>query len=584
MASVHRQLDLPVPVEQAHSIVSQQPGSRALVTPAPLPLSLAKRLHFIADSALKNGIHIVGGPGSGKSRLMGRVIGWQPFMRGKPVVVLDPTGGIVANIVDKISRLPLEQRRRLWPRIVYIDAGATDYVVPSPLYTRRCATETLFAAANRFPAVLKRQDPQLQSAPILGWNSLSECAIHGGKIALALGKQIDFMAELIERPGQFKLELRRALAQYPELAPAVSYFRELMDPNSGSLRERRTGSLRNKLLPFLADPTMLATFAAPCGGLDWDEVVEKGQLVIIDFQHEHDSERRQFKLIWWFRSFADYVKGRGMAGRGREIFFLIDEVTQLLGYRTGEGNSVLAEDLEEMVTVFGRAYGCNLVIAHQNLSQVDEKISNILMQLGTQMVGRISNPDDRYFLARYFFRYDPNWVKKREPVWMNLQQFDEWGRYMEISLPEVQDYRDVEFTPEEQLLKAMEMFYLPRFQFCVRPALAEGTISQRLYRLSIERMDAGQYPDDGEVARILALLRRKCGIPIEALLAEIHAQRTNDEDSVQKPLKPEPPPAILGTIPTQTHEKYEHPTDLSTAEDAVQTPPTPGGVDGEFWR
>jgi hypothetical protein len=68
--------------------------------------------------------------------------------------------------------------------------------------------------------------------------------------------------------------MRQALARYPELEPAVTYFRELIDPNAGSLRERRTGSFRNKLLPFFSDPTMLAMFAAPSGGVDWDEVVD----------------------------------------------------------------------------------------------------------------------------------------------------------------------------------------------------------------------------------------------------------------------------------------------------------------------
>ena len=312
---------------------------------AALPV-LATHLYLLLG-ALKNGIHIVGGPGSGKSRLMGRLLAWQAFLRGMPVVILDPTGGIVANVIDKIARLPQVLRKQLWPRILYVDAGATDHVVPTPLYYRNGTSDTLFAAANRFPAVLKRQDPQLQAAPILGCNSLHECAIYSGQIALALGEQVDFVADLINHPRQYKDELRQVLADFPELEPAVSYFRELMDPGSNGLRERRTGSFANKLLPFLTDPTMLATFAASQRAVDWDAVARKGQMVIIDFQNERDPERRQFKLLWWYRDFSAYVKTRGMAGRGREIMFLIDEITQLVGQRTGEGNSILAEDLEE---------------------------------------------------------------------------------------------------------------------------------------------------------------------------------------------------------------------------------------------
>lgn len=549
--------------------------------PRVLPASL-RDFRVLSDAALKNGMHLVGGPGSGKSRLLGRIIAWQALLRGKPTVLLDPTGGMALNLIDKISRLPLAYRKQLWPRIVYVDAGATDYIVPAPLYYRLGEEDTLFAIANRFPSVLKRQDPQLLSAPILGWNSLQECAIYAGQIAMALDRQLDFVADLVAQPRLYKGELKQALAQYPELQPAVTYFQGLMDPNSGALRERRTGSFANKLLPFISDPNMLATFGASCRGIDWESVVRLGQTVIIDFQRELDPERRQFKLIWWFRDFIEFVKHRGMAGRGAESFFLIDEVTQLLGQRTGEGHSVLAEDLEELVAVLARNYGINVIIAHQNLSQVDERIRNILMQCGTQVLGNIANPDDRLYLARQFLRYDPYWVKKRERVWSNVQISVE----PTMTEPRVIDYRDAEFTPDEQLLMAAEKFRLPRFRFLVRAATAEGSISNSLYRISIENLDKGQYPDADEMAYVLALLRQKCGIPLETLLAEIRDRKIEKREQKQKQVKSDLAPAILST---NSPLPYDATQPLSTNADAPVSAPTsvaPDGEDGHvsFWQ
>lgn len=489
-----------------------------------VPYEWGKRLGVISPAALKTGLHLLGSPGTGKSRALGRYLIWQLFLLGFPIVVLDPSGGIALNIIDKLCRLPLELRKKLWPRIRYIDVGATDYIIPSPLYERRPG-DTLFSVANRLPAVLRRQDPQLQSAPILGWNSVQQCAIYAGQLAAALGRQIDFVADLIDQPRAYKEELRQALSRHPELAPAVTYFRELMDPNSGPLRERRTATFRGKLLPFLADPTMLAAFAASQPGIDWDQVIHNKELVIIDFQHEHDPERTQFKMTWWFRNVIDFAKQRGMAGRGQEFFYVIDEITRLLGQRSGDGHSILADDLEELVAVLGRNYGANVILAHQNLSQVDERIRNILMQCGTQMIGNITNPDDAAYLARQFFRYDPYAEKKQEPVWMNVVRMDHNGFPLDYSWPKVIDYKSVEFTADEQLLALMEKFRLPRFQFLVRPAAAEGTISNKLYRMSIERLDAGQYPDAQEVGRILGYLRQKDGVPLEELLAEVSNRR-----------------------------------------------------------
>lgn len=559
-------------------------------------VSRSSKLFSLSDSALKNGLHILGGPGSGKSRLLGRVIGWQLLQRGRACVILDPTGGIVSNLLDKLVRLSREERQLLWPRLVYIDVGATDYIVPSPLYYRLDAQDTLFAIANRFPAVLKRLDPQLQSAPILGWNSLFECALFAGQIAAALDRQIDFVTDLITQPRLYKEELRQVLAAHPTLSAAVTYFRELMDPTSSGLRERRTGSFANKLLPFTADPLMQASFAASERGVDWEQVVREGQTVIVDFQGERDPERRQFKLLWWFRDFIDFVKQRGMAGRGHELSLMIDEVTQLLGHRTGDGHSVMAEDMEELVAVLARNYGVNVTIAHQNLSQVDERIRNVLMGMGTQMIGLISGPEDALYLARQFFRYDPYWVKKREPVWMNTEQPDTYGFIFGQAVPTIIDYRNVEFTPEEQMLQAMEHFHtMPKFQFLVRPALEEGQLGTTLKRVSIAQLDRSQYPDDAEIAELRGYLRQKGGIPVEHLLTEIHSrkQTSGDEKRTRAQQKRETSPAPLAILNGEEESVYgatsHHlpiPQVQSLVDSARADNPAPqsGGQHDDFWR
>jgi hypothetical protein len=530
--NTHHQQQLigPIKYQPSTQVVRSLSDTPAVVVSQAWP----RKLGVLSDAALKNPTRIVGGPGSGKSRLLGRSFGWQAMLRNKPQVILDPTGGVVDNLIDKVMRYPEEVRRQLWSQIIYVDVAATDFIVPTPLYYQLRPTDTLYEIANRFPAVIKRADPALVGAPILGLNALNEAASNAGRIAAALGRQVDFVADLIDHPRLYKDELRKVLALYPELEDAVTYFREMMSAESGALRERRTGSFRSKLFPLLADPTMLASVAASTRGIDWESVVRQGQTVLLDFRNELDAERRQFKLIWWFRDFVSYIRQRGMKGRGQEIFFIIDEITQLLGPQTSDGRSILGEDLGELVAVLGRAYATNVILAHQNLTQVSEHVRDILSQCGNQLIGNITNPDDAYYLARQFFRYDPYWEKKREPVWVSVPQMDSAGWLLDYSWPEVIDYRAVEFTAEEQLLKMMEKFRLPRFQFMVRPATAEGTISKKLYRLSIARLDEGQYPDAEQVNQILSYLRQKDGISLDALLAEIRERRKSTTTQVVK--------------------------------------------------
>src|SRR3954471_5333840 len=55
--------------------------------------------------------------GAGKSRSLGRAIAWGDLARGIPLVVLDPLGGTIDNLLDKIGRQPLAKRRELWKRV-----------------------------------------------------------------------------------------------------------------------------------------------------------------------------------------------------------------------------------------------------------------------------------------------------------------------------------------------------------------------------------------------------------------------------------------------------------------------------------
>src|SRR5947209_9487005 len=86
-----------------------------------IPVHLTQRLLWLPDNARNMGIHLVAGRGSGKSRLMGRVIAWLDFLRGFPLVVIDPNGGCIDNFLDKLTRLPRAYQEQLWPRVLYVD-------------------------------------------------------------------------------------------------------------------------------------------------------------------------------------------------------------------------------------------------------------------------------------------------------------------------------------------------------------------------------------------------------------------------------------------------------------------------------
>jgi hypothetical protein len=253
-------------------------------------------------------------------------------------------------------------------------------------------------------------------------------------------------------------------------------------------------------------------FGAASPGFDWEQVVENRQTVLLDFRGEHDLERRRFKMFWSFSYFLEYIKHRG-PGRHQPVSMIIDELTALTNLEA-LGQSVFGADLDELINVIARNYMVWLTIAHQEMWQVDERIQKTLMTMGTQMLGVTTDPEARINLARQLFNYDPNLVKKHEPVWMSNSS----GAY-------VVDYRSVEFTPQEQeLLRSYLFSEQGRFEFLVRLAPKEGDLRGELRQISLDGIDTGIYPNDKHLAQVREKLMQYHGREEAAVLAEIETR------------------------------------------------------------
>lgn len=518
-------------------------------------------LQFMSDAALKQGTHVVAGVGVGKSRGLGRIFAWQQLIRGKPAVILDPTGSVTDNLFAKILRLSPADQEQLWPRILYCCPGSKQYVVPTPLYYQVNANESLAESASRLPYVFKIQDPALSSAPILGLNPLVECATHAGKIAKAKNRQLDFVADLVEHPGRYKELLREVLMEFPDLRGSIEYFRSLMDPSSGSLREKKTGSFKTKLLAFTTDPTRMATYAAKSNLLDWAKLFTHRMVVVIDYREQLNPDYLQFDMIWHLKTFIDAIKQRAMAGRGEEVLLIIDEITAMLRHHTQDGHAILAEDLQELISRLGRNYGVNTVIAHQGLYQLDKEIQELLMGMGNQIIGQLTNPDDAVRVAKQFMRYDPYKLKKTENVWGTIHPpaiLSYFGGPA-YPYPRVIDERTVEFTPEEQLLDWVNIILdLDRFQFLTQIATGEGGKKYPVSKITIENLDKNHYPNEAILTHLRQALLKRNGIPVEKLLGEIQANHieAQSEKKSKSPRQPTKEPATM----ENDHDNHTNPT------------------------
>lgn len=470
---------------------------------------LLPKLSLLSDRARRMPIFLRAGSGSGKSRLMGRILSWQDFVRGIPLVIIDPHGPTIDNFLDKIIRLPAELQERLWPRVRYVDmSGRYGSVTPFPLYYR-LGNESLYEIAQRPLDVIRKIDPHLQTASVEGWNALHQTGTFTGMVLAALEWQITEAKRILQIPELLDKFMPQMRLQYPELQQAAAFFQELSEAK-GALRSRRTNTFFNKFDPFYLDPPMKAMFGAQHQGIDWDKVMDSRNAVLLDFRHVQDIERRRFMMMWAFQYFLSFIRHRG-AGRHNPISLYIDELTAFFSMQAFEANDFEA-DIDELINVIARNYSLWLCIASQELYQFSERLQKTLLTMGTQIHGVTSDPFAAESLAHQFFQYNPDWVRKLEPLYMADRD----------GFPCVIDHRSVEYTSEEQrILQSYQYRNLKRFRFLVRPALTEGDLTGGMVSISIENLDRNQYPIEELVSEARAQLTKRDGLVVKELVEKI---------------------------------------------------------------
>jgi hypothetical protein len=381
--------------------------------------------------------------------------------------------------------------------------------------------ESLYTISQRYLDIIRRVDPYLVTASVQGWNALWRIGTYVGMILAALNLQITEAESLIRDPEAWRPRLAQALTIYPELAPAVSFFTEQFLEWREADRAAKTDAFLTKISLFSLDPVMTAMFGANQPGINWARVMQERTAVLLDFRHEHDLERRRFKMLWAFNYLLDFIKHRG-AGRHQPISLIIDELTGLTNFQGPDGASLFAQDLDELINVIARNYRVWLTIAHQEMFQIDGRTAKTLLTMGTQIFGATSDMDAAISLARQFFPLDLYKVKRYEAIYTSYR-----------GETEVIDQRPVEFSIEEQqYLKGYDIKDQGTLHFLIRSATAEGDVRGRVQRVSLTNLDRNIWVNEALVQQARELLSRRDGLPVRQVLAEVQARFPAREERI----------------------------------------------------
>jgi hypothetical protein len=283
-------------------------------------------------------------------------------------------------------------------------------------------------------------------------------------------------------------------------------------------------------------------FGALKPGIEFEAVERNGQTVLIDFRGETDPQLKLFKLLWIFSTIFEYIKLRGR--REHPLGLIIDEMASLCQHVTA-GENPLADLLDEFINVYMRNHHIYFTCAHQSIYQLDDKLRNSLLSLGTYIFGRPATIQEARELGDLLWKNDPFRVKHSRKVWGKVDPplllgYSRYGYdryparyqdYLKWQSPDFPDYllaTEPEFMSlEDQREEAANILVeLGLFEFILRPSLREGEVSSTVSQVNLAGIVTDKatgelcFPNQAVVAQVRSLLEATAGTPIKTLLAE----------------------------------------------------------------
>jgi hypothetical protein len=309
-------------------------------------------------------LHVIGASGSGKSTLLIDLIA-QDIEEGRGVGVLDPHGDLVDEIAGRIPEARLADT-------ILFDPADTGYPVAWNILEAHSELERTLLASD-LVGIFRRFSTS--------W---------GDQMTSVLGNAV---LVLLENPGSTLLDLREFLVDRQtreRLLAAVddpyllSYFRHEFQLAAG----KSVGAILTRLDGFLRSKTVRQIVGARESRLDLRSVVDRGQIFLARLSQgaigEENASLLGSLLVSKFHQIT--MSRQEVKREERQPFFLYADECQ-----------EVATPSMALLLSGARKYGLGLVLAHQDLRQLDAKTPEVGAALmgnaGTRVAFRVGERD-----------------------------------------------------------------------------------------------------------------------------------------------------------------------------------------------
>lgn len=323
--------------------------------------------------------HLIGGTGTGKSTLLFAMIR-QDILAGQGIAVLDPHG----DLIDRVLGIIPPER---WQDVVLLDPANEQFVIPFNILSAHSDFEKQLLASD-LVSVFQRLS--------MSWGDQMNSVFQNAILAFLESREGGTLADV--RRFLIDAEWRQAFLT-SVTDPDVRFYWQRTFPQLGS--GRSIGPILTRLETFLSPKPIRYMVSQSENRLDFSAMMDGGKIFLAKLPQGMIGRENAFllgSLLMTKLQQTAMSRARLPAAQRRAFYCYIDEFHHFI-------TPSLAEILSG-----ARKYGLGLVLAHQDLKQLDRDKdvgSAVLSNALTRVVFRVSDGDARA-LADGFAHFEPH--------------------------------------------------------------------------------------------------------------------------------------------------------------------------------
>lgn len=333
---------------------------------------VVERVVTISNEQRLKHTHIIGATGTGKSTLLLSMIN-QDIANGTGVAVLDPYGGLIDRL---ISTIPLSRLSD----VILIDPSDSEFPVGFNILKAHSDIEKEILSSDLVSAFRK-----LSSSWGDQMNSVLANAILAFLESTKGGTLIDMRRFLIEKPYR-----ETFLSTVPD--KSISYYWQKEYP---LLKTNSIGPILTRLDAFLR-PRLIRNMVAQSKGIDFEHILNKQKILLVKLSQGLIGSENSYLLgAFVVSKIHQAALARQTISDRSDFFMYVDEFQHFI---TPSMSHILSGT---------RQYHVGLILAHQDLQQVqksdNEVLSSLITNAGTRICFRLGDNDAKKMAEGFSF-------------------------------------------------------------------------------------------------------------------------------------------------------------------------------------